>query len=64
MRRRQNLENDISKAFTRACSERDWEVAEILFQALEAIAKREGDERRIESAFGELVTHLSCHHVH
>lgn len=61
---RPSLEDDVSKAFKRACHERDWEVAEFLFQALEAIAKREGDEHRIESAFGELLEHLPRRDVH
>lgn len=55
MRQARTLEDDISAAFTRACSERDWEIAEFLFQALEAIAEREGDASRVESAYGELV---------
>lgn len=50
-----SLEDDIAAAFNRACRERDWELAEFLFQALEAISKREGDESRVESAFGELL---------
>lgn len=53
------MEEDISAAFKRACRERDWELAEFLFQALEAIAQRDGDESWIESAFGELVHHFS-----
>lgn len=54
----------MSEAFKRACPERDWEVAEFLFQALEAIAEREGDEDRIESAFGELIENLPCRDAH
>lgn len=53
-----SLEDDVTKAFSRACRERDWEVAEYLFQALEAISKRDGDDDRLERAFGELVEHL------
>ena len=49
------LQDDISAAFTRACQERDWEVAEFLFQALEAIAGRDSDEVRLNRACGELV---------
>lgn len=54
-----SMEDEISAAFRRACSERDWEIAEFLFQALEAIARREDDESRLESAFGELVDEFS-----
>lgn len=53
-----SLEDDISAAFTRACLERDWEIAEFLFRALEAIAQREGTELRVESAYAELVQHF------
>lgn len=46
---------DISAAFERACLERDFEVAEYLFQALEAIAQREHDDAALQQAFGVLV---------
>lgn len=59
MAARLSLEDEVLSTFTRACRERDWEVAEFLFQALEAIAYREGDEGRVESAFGELLEHLT-----
>lgn len=59
-----SLEDEVSKAFKRACRERDWEVAEFLFQALEAIAEREGDEGRMESAFSELLEHLPVRDLH
>ncbi len=49
------LEGDVSRAFERACQERDWEVAEYLLQALEAIAKRDGDEPRVDAALNVLV---------
>lgn len=49
------LEDDVSRAFKRACHERDWEVAEYLLQALEAIAKRDGDEPRVDAALNVLV---------
>lgn len=64
MGRRQTLEDDVSAVFARACRERDWVVAEFLFQALEAIAQREDDERRVEAAFGELLEnmHSRPHH--
>lgn len=50
-----SLEDDVSAAFDRACRERDWDVAEYLFQALEAIAHREGVEWRVERAFERLL---------
>lgn len=55
-----SLEDEISAAFRRACRERDWEIAEYLFQALEAIARRDDDESRLESAFGDLVDQFSA----
>jgi hypothetical protein len=64
MARRLSLEDDVARAFKRACRERDWEVAEFLFQALEAIAEREGDEGRMESALGELLEHLPPRDIH
>lgn len=44
------LEHDIARAFRRACREREWEVAEFLLQALEAIAAREGDDTVLDAA--------------
>lgn len=58
MRTPSTLEDDISAAFGRACRERDWELAEFLFQALEAIARRESDQMRLDEACGELVHHF------
>lgn len=52
------LEDDIAAAFARACRERDLELAEFMFQALEAIAKREGSDERVDSGFGELLQSL------
>lgn len=52
---RSTLEDDISAAFRRACGEHDWEAAEFLFQALESMAKRHGDEVRTEQAYLGLV---------
>lgn len=52
------LEEEVSKLFRRACRERDWVVAEHLFQALEAVATREGNDEPVEAAFGELLEHL------
>lgn len=59
MRHPGSLDDDISAAFQRACRERDWEVAEFLFQALEAIARREGHVVRLEAAYRELVREFS-----
>ncbi|WP_332776418.1 hypothetical protein [Polaromonas sp.] len=64
MSARPSLADDISAAFGRACRERDLEVAEHLFQALEAIAHRERDDSRLELAFGELLAALSARNVH
>lgn len=60
MNRRCTLEDDISAAFSRACNERDWLVAEFLFQALEAIAQREGQGVRVDDALDELVREFSA----
>ena len=54
-----SLEDEISATFNRACHERDWEIAEYLFQALEAIARRDGDDHRVECAFERLVREFS-----
>jgi hypothetical protein len=58
------LEDDIAAAFSRACRERDLELAEFLFQALEAIAEREGSEERVETAFGVLLHILPAGDTH
>lgn len=58
MRTNAALGGQVSKVFKRACREHDWEVAEFLLQALEAIASREGDDDRVESAYGELLEQL------
>ena len=50
-----SLTEDICYGFERACREHDLEVAEFLFQALEAIAKRQGEYGLLDSAFEELV---------
>jgi hypothetical protein len=55
MRLPHTLEEEIATAFARACHERDWEIAEFLFQALEAIAEREGNPSRVDEAYGELL---------
>lgn len=57
-----SLEDDVSIAFDRACRERDWEVAEYLFQALEAIARREGDDCRVDRAFERLLEEFRATH--
>lgn len=48
-----SLQDEVARAFRRACRERDWEVAEFLLQALEAIAAREGDESVLDAALLE-----------
>lgn len=55
MNAQSQLEDDILRAFQRACHERDWEIAEYLFQALEAIANRDGHELRLDAALDVLV---------
>lgn len=49
------LVDEVSKAFKSACLAKDWEVAEYLLQALEAMAERDGDDELLESAYGELL---------
>lgn len=61
---RLSLEDELARAFKRACRERDWEVAEFLFQALEAIAEREGDEGRMSSVLVELLKELPFRDLH
>jgi hypothetical protein len=56
---RPSLEDDVSAVFARACRERDWQVAEYLLQALEEIARREGQALRLGSALEELARELS-----
>lgn len=55
MGKRSTLAADVSAAFERACRERDLEVAEHLFQALEAMARRADDDRVMAQAFGVLL---------
>ena len=45
-----SLQDDVARTFRRACRERDWEVAEFLLRALEAIVEREGDESVLDAA--------------
>lgn len=59
-----SLEEEVSKLFRRACRERDWDVAEHLFQALEAIASREGNDEPVEAALVELLEHLPRPDLH
>jgi hypothetical protein len=35
------LSDDITAAFGRACREKDWQIAEFLLQALEALSERD-----------------------
>ena len=53
------LEAEIAAAFARACRECNLELAEFLFPALEAVAKREDSDERVETAFAELLQTLS-----
>ena len=62
MPERQSLDDEIAAVFARACDERDWEAAEYLLQALEAIARRESDDSRVERALQRLVERLSAQH--
>lgn len=56
------LEADIVAAFQRACREHDREIAEYLFQALEAIARRGGNELPLQRAYRELARSLPAGH--
>lgn len=49
------LVDEVAKVFKLACREKDWEVAEFLLRALEAIAERDGDDALLESAYGQLL---------
>lgn len=59
-----SLQDEIARAFGRACRERDWDVAEFLLQALEAIAERERDESKVDSALLEALHALTRRDVH
>lgn len=54
------LEDEISAVFARCCREHDWEIAEFLFQAIEAIVRRGGDESRLDAACGELLEQFTA----
>ena len=58
------LEADIAATFARACRERGLELAEFIFQALEAIAKREGSGERMEEASAGLLQTLPVRGAH
>lgn len=58
------LVDQVSMVFERACREHDWEVAEFLLQALEAIASREGNDDPVKFAYGELLEHLPGRDLH
>lgn len=49
------LVDQVAKVFKLACQEQDWELAEFLFQALEAIANREGNDDPVKFAYDELI---------
>lgn len=58
------LADQVARVFKLACREKDWEVAEFLLRALEAIAEREGDDALLESAYGQLLAlcpDRACH---
>jgi len=57
--RQHSLGDDLSVAFTRACRERDFAVADHLLSALEIIASREDEPGRLERAYLELA-HWMC----
>lgn len=59
-----SLVDQVSKAFKLACLKKDWEVAEFLLQALEAIAARDGNDGLVESAYGELLEHRPDRGLH
>lgn len=50
-----SLEEQISQVIKVACREKDWEVAEFLLQALEAIADRENNHDPVEAAYIEIL---------
>lgn len=50
-----SLRDDILAAFERACRERDFELAELLMQALEAMARRDGNDLLPEHCFASLL---------
>lgn len=58
------LADQVAKVFKLACREKDWEVAEFLFQALEAIAEREGNDVPVKFAYDQLLEHLPGHDLH
>ena len=48
---RSTLQDDVRMAFERACSEKDFEVAEYLLRTLEAIARREANDSSLDRAY-------------
>lgn len=60
--KKHGLDDDVSAVFARACRERDFEVAEHLLHALEAIAHRNGDEARLQRAYLEFARSLPEQH--
>jgi len=53
-----SLYKDVFVTYERACREEDLEVAEHLFQALETIAQREGEEAWLQRAYAVLTHSL------
>ncbi len=60
--KKSSLEDDIAAAFERACREQDFMVAEYLLHALEAIARRNGDDIAVHRAYRELIRTLPHKH--
>lgn len=60
--RKSSLEDDVAAAFERACREQDFMVAEYLLQALEAIARRDGNDIPVQRAYRELIRALPHKH--
>lgn len=58
------LVNQVAKVFKLAFREQDWEVAEFLFQALEAIASRECNDVPVKFAYDELLENLTGCDMH
>jgi len=54
-RKSPSLEDDILAAFERACREQDFAVAEYLLQAVEALARRDGEDLPLQRAYRELI---------
>lgn len=58
------LADDLAIVFTRACRERDFEVAEFLMQGLEALAAREGSSETVEGALLDMAATIQGQRDH